>query len=133
MQAIVVERGIVDHGAAGREAVGALTRTQSRSVRRPHAAAPPASYRPAPFWKRFALWWHRRDLEYACSMTTEVLKQKGRLDEEVTAFLRDVPAPPFVETMAILFLERMSADRDPEVLQTAVAELELFSVPWKVA
>lgn len=66
-------------------------------------------------------------------MTTEVLKQKGRLDEEVTAFLRDVPAPPFVETMAILFLERMSADRDPEVLQTAVAELELFSVPWKVA
>ncbi|MFN7919045.1 MAG: hypothetical protein U0Q16_03055 [Bryobacteraceae bacterium] len=66
-------------------------------------------------------------------MTTEVLKQKGRLDTEITAFLEEVPAPPFVETMAVLFLERMTADRDPEVLQTAVAELELFSVPWKAA
>lgn len=92
-----------------------------------------SAYRPGPFWRRFALWWHRRDLECACAMTTEVLKQKGRLDTEITAFLEEVPAPPFVETMAVLFLERMTADRDPEVLQTAVAELELFSVPWKAA
>jgi hypothetical protein len=110
---------------------GSLTR---RSIRKQGPVpAPENHYRPGAFWKRFALWWHARDLEHACPMTTEVLKQKGRLEEEVAAFLDQGPCSPFIETMAVSFLERLTTDRDPEVLQTAVAELEQFSLPWKAA
>jgi len=109
---------------------------------KPEAAIPtPLRVRLAPprpggkassWWKRFLHWWHRRDLECACAMTTEVLRRKGRLQGEVSAFLEQTPSSPLVETMAILFLERLTSDRDPEVLQTAVAELSLFDVPWRV-
>ncbi len=73
--------------------------------------------------REIALWWRALGIERNCPLTAQLLKRLGRFELTVEGFYCRYATSPYMEEMAMQFLETASADSD--ALVRAVAGFEL--------
>lgn len=78
--------------------------------------------------REIALWWRTLGIERNCPFTTNLLKKLARFEPAVDAFYCRHATSPYMEEMAIQFLETLTPDADPLVRSLASFELALLRV-----
>jgi hypothetical protein len=78
--------------------------------------------------REIALWWRALGIERNCPFTAGLLKRIGRFELAVEAFFCRQATSPYMEEMAIQFLEVVGADSDALVRAVAGFELAMLRV-----
>ncbi len=78
--------------------------------------------------REIALWWRALGIERNCPLTAKLLRKIGRFEPAVESFYCHQATSPYMEEMAVQFLEMVSADSDPLARTVAAFELALTRV-----
>ncbi len=78
--------------------------------------------------REIALWWRALGIARNCPNTAELLKRLERFESDIRCFYEQQSPSPYMEEMAIQFLEMLSADSDPVVRVMAAFELALLQI-----
>ncbi|MBZ5561897.1 MAG: hypothetical protein LAP13_05695 [Acidobacteriia bacterium] len=78
--------------------------------------------------REIALWWRALGIERNCPLTAKLLRKIGRFEPAVESFYCRHATSPYMEEMAVQFLEAMSVDSDPLMRAMAAFELAMARV-----
>ena len=78
--------------------------------------------------REIALWWRALGIERNCPLTAKLLRKTGRFDAAVESFYCRQATSPYMEEMAVQFLEMVSVDSNPLARTVAAFELAMARV-----
>ncbi len=78
--------------------------------------------------REIALWWRALGIERNCPLTAKLLRKIGRFEPSVESFYCRHATSPYMEEMAVQFLEMVSLDSDPLARAMAAFELAMARV-----
>ncbi len=78
--------------------------------------------------REIALWWRALGIERNCPLTAKLLRKTGRFEATVENFYCRQATSPYMEEMAVQFLEMVSMESDPLARTVAAFELAMARV-----
>lgn len=72
--------------------------------------------------REIALWWRRYQIEAQCRYTSRLLKRLGCFEDEAAKYFRASATSPYIEELALDFLQSLANHPDPLIRSVAAFE-----------